>query len=106
MLNQDLLGGDLVLGEVLVDRTRVGHHYWNRLPDGSDVDFTADRFYPGEVVTGGQVQQRPPNAPMRCREQYELRRRRVLAALASSAGSASMGSEGPGRGPRVVCAEE
>lgn len=80
---QDLLGGDLVLGEVYVGPTKVGHHYWNRLPDGVDVDFTADQFYPEEVVTTGQVQQRPPDAPRRCREQYELLRRRVFAALAN-----------------------
>jgi hypothetical protein len=80
---QDLLGGDLVLGEVLVDQVKVGHHYWNRLPDGRDVDFTADQFHPGEVVAFGRLQQRPPDAPRRCREQYELLSRRVHAALAA-----------------------
>jgi hypothetical protein len=79
---QDLLGGDLVLGEVFVGETKVGHHYWNRLPDGTDLDFTADQFHPGETVTDGKVQPRPPDAPRRCREQYELLRERVLATLA------------------------
>jgi hypothetical protein len=60
---QDLLGGDLVLGEVFVEQAKIGHHYWNRLPDGRDVDLTAGQFHPGEVVTGGQVQRRPPDAP-------------------------------------------
>jgi hypothetical protein len=78
---QDLLGGDLILGEVNVGETKVGNHYWNRLPDGADVDLTADQFHPGEVVTGARVQQRPPDAPRRCREQYEILRHRVLAAL-------------------------
>jgi len=78
---QDLLGGDLILGEVFVGQTKAGHHYWNRLPDGAEVDLTADQFHPGEAVTGGQVQQRPPDAPRRCREQYELLRQRVHAAL-------------------------
>jgi hypothetical protein len=36
-------------------------------------------------VAGGQVQQRPPDAPRRCREQYELLSRRVRAALAGEA---------------------
>lgn len=36
---QDLLGGDLIIGEVHVDGVQVGHHYWSRLPEGSDVDF-------------------------------------------------------------------
>jgi hypothetical protein len=79
LIVQELLGGDLVLGEVFVGGDKVGHHYWNRLPDGRDVDLTAEQFRPDEVVTGGQVQQRPPDAPRRCREQYELLRRRVLA---------------------------
>jgi hypothetical protein len=86
LLVQDLLGGDLVLGEVLVDRVKVGVHYWNRLPDGRDVDLTGDQFRPDEVVTGGLVQRRSPGAPTRCREQYELLRGRVLAALADGDG--------------------
>jgi len=64
--------------------TALVDHYWNRLPDGRDIDFTADQFDPAEVVSGGQVQHRPPNAPVWCREQYELLRRRVLAALPAS----------------------
>jgi len=84
---QDLLGGDLVLGEVQVDGVKVGNHYWNRLPDGTDVDFTADQFFPAEVVANGQVVHRPPDAPRRCREQYELLRERVLTALPSAPSS-------------------
>lgn len=78
---QDLLGGELILGEVFAQDTKIGHHYWNRLPDGRHVDLTADQFRPEEVVGGGQVQQRPPGAPRRCREQYEILRQRVLADL-------------------------
>ncbi|MGI5155650.1 YunG family protein [Microbispora sp. CA-102843] len=90
---QDLLGGDLILGEVHVDGAKVGHHYWNRLPDGTEVDFTAAQFHPGEVVSGGRVQHRPPDAPRRCREQYVLLRRRVLAALTHAAGPGAGGQE-------------
>ncbi|MFI5836586.1 hypothetical protein ACIA5A_23195 [Micromonospora sp. NPDC051300] len=79
---QDLLGGDLVLGEVFVGAARVGHHYWNRLPDGTDVDLTADQFFPREVVVGARVQRRPPGPPGRCRQQYERLRQRVDSALA------------------------
>ncbi|WBB53791.1 hypothetical protein [Verrucosispora sp. WMMD573] len=78
---QELLGGDLILGEVFAQDAKIGHHYWNRLPDGQDVDLTADQFRQGEVIVGGQVQQRPPGAPRRCREQYETLRQRVLAEL-------------------------
>ncbi len=94
----DLLGGDLVLGEVHVGGVKVGHHYWNRLPDGTEVDFTAEQFHPGEVVSGGRVQHRPPDAPRRCREQYALLRRRVLAALTPP--RARDDGAGPGAGGR------
>ena len=81
----DVLGGDLVLGEVRVSGVKVGHHYWNRLPDGTEVDLTSDQFRPEEVVGGGRVVVRPPDAPHRHREQYELLRQRVLDALAAHA---------------------
>jgi mutator protein MutT len=79
---QDLLGGELILGEVHVGGAKIGHHYWNQLPDGTTVDFTADQFHPGEEVVGGEVRHRPPDAPRRCRGQYQLLRHRVLSALA------------------------
>lgn len=85
LLVHDLLGGELIFGDVLVGRVRVGGHYWNRLPGGREVDLTAEQFRPDEVVTGGEVQRRPPDAPARCREQYDLLRSRVLAALADGA---------------------
>jgi 8-oxo-dGTP pyrophosphatase MutT (NUDIX family) len=78
---QDLLGGELILGQVHVDGVKVGHHWWNRLPDGTTVDLTAGQFHPGETVTGGEVRHRPPEPPRRCRGQYELLRHRVLGAL-------------------------
>ncbi|MFE5290692.1 hypothetical protein ACFQ8T_00810 [Isoptericola sp. NPDC056618] len=81
---QDVLGGDLVLAEVHVDGAQIGHHYWNRLPDGTDVDLTADQFRPEETVVGGTVVVRPPDAPRYHREQYELLRDRVLAALGAA----------------------
>jgi hypothetical protein len=81
---QDLLGGELMLGEVHVGPAMVGNHYWNRLPDGTEVDLTADQFHPDESVTAGRVQHRPPDAPHRCRDQYELLRARVLTALAQT----------------------
>jgi 8-oxo-dGTP pyrophosphatase MutT (NUDIX family) len=82
MVIQDLLGGELVMGEVRVDGVKVGHHWWNRLPDGTEVDLTAEQFRPGETVIGGEVRHRPPDAPGRCRGQYKLLRHRILDALA------------------------
>lgn len=77
----DLLGGELVLGEVHVDGRQVGVHYWNRF-GGVEVDLTREQFRPDETVTGGRVVERPPGTPHRCREQYEVLRRRVLTRLA------------------------
>jgi 8-oxo-dGTP pyrophosphatase MutT (NUDIX family) len=77
----DLLGGELILGEVFEDGVRRGCHYWNRLPDGSEVDLTRDQFRSGERVTGGAAVVRPSRVPRRCRGQYELLRHRVLAGL-------------------------
>jgi hypothetical protein len=51
---QDLLGGDLILGEVHVDGVKVENHYWNRLPDGSEVDLTADQSLPGRRSSRGR----------------------------------------------------
>lgn len=81
---QDILGGDLVLAEVHAAGAQVGHHYWNRLPDGSDVDLTADQFLSEEQAIGGKVVVRPPDAPRYHREQYELLRRRVLESMATN----------------------
>ena len=78
----DLLGGDLVVAEVLhADGTRQGDHTWNRLPDGTEVDLTREQFRSGEVVQPGRVVERPDGPPRRCVEEYDLLRRRVLEAL-------------------------
>lgn len=79
---QDLLGGDLVLGEVHVAGERTGYHYWNRL-DGAEVDLTLGQFGAEETVVSGQVVPRPAGPPRRCRTEYELLRDRVLARLGS-----------------------
>lgn len=90
---QDVLGGDLVLGHVEVGGVNVGHHYWNVLPDGTVVDLTAEQFAPEEQVAGGAVVVRPPDGPRRFREEYELLRNRVLAALPGAPGPDQFGNE-------------
>ncbi len=77
----DLLGGELVLGEVRVAGERTGVHYWNRFGAGIEVDLTRDQFGPEESVVGAEVVRRPAGPPKRCREEYELLRARVLAGL-------------------------
>ena len=78
----DLLGGDLILAEVLrADGSRQGVHYWNLLPDGTEIDLTRQQFDAGETVQPGRVVARPPGRPRRCEEQYLVLRERVLARL-------------------------
>ncbi|MFC5720458.1 hypothetical protein ACFP1Z_09830 [Streptomyces gamaensis] len=76
----DLLGGQLIRGEVIAGGERVDYHWWNRLGEGVDIDLTREQFGPGETVTGGVVIPRPPEIH-RLREEYELLRRRVLERL-------------------------
>lgn len=77
----DLLGGDLVLGEVRVGGERTGWHWWNRLSGELDLDLTREQFSVDEVVTAGRTIKRPAGPPGRCREQYELLRCRVFGIL-------------------------
>ncbi|WP_116116001.1 YunG family protein [Austwickia chelonae] len=77
----DLLGGDLLLGEVFVDGRKTGYHYWNRLPDGTVVDLTAEQFTAEESVVGYQVVERPSGRPRHFAEPYFVLRARVLEAL-------------------------
>ncbi|MFD8142167.1 hypothetical protein [Streptomyces sp. NPDC059708] len=82
MVLNDLLGGEVVRGEVHVDGVRVDYHWWNRLGPGIDVDLTREQFGPGETVVGGTVIPRPPVSEWgRLRAEYELLRDRVLDAL-------------------------
>lgn len=74
----DVFGGELVLGEVHIEGARSGFHWWNRLPDGTEVDLTRQQFRPHEIVTTVRTGVRPAGAPGRCQGQYELLRRRVL----------------------------
>ncbi|MES9559936.1 MULTISPECIES: hypothetical protein [unclassified Streptomyces] len=76
----DLLGGELIRGEVHVDGAWVDYHWWNRLGLGIEVDLTREQFGPEEIVVGGDVIERPAEIA-RLREEYELLRDRVVAAL-------------------------
>jgi hypothetical protein len=81
----DYFGGDLMFAEVLyADGTKQGHHYWNVLPDGTELDLTGDQFLPHEVLQPGRLVVRPPGRPKRCGQEYALLRRRVAATLAGS----------------------
>jgi hypothetical protein len=48
---QDRLGGELLIAEVHeADGSRQGVDYWNRLPDGRELDLTREQIRRGEVL--------------------------------------------------------
>ncbi|MEU6393642.1 hypothetical protein [Streptomyces sp. NPDC046939] len=73
----DVLGGDLMVGEVHLDGVQHGFHWWNRLPSGVELDVTREQFMSGQVVTAARVVKRPPG-PLRRWDQYLLLRERVI----------------------------
>lgn len=78
----DLLGGDLLIAEVLrSDGSHQGVHYWNLLPDGTEIDLTREQFASDEVVQQSRIVRRPAGLPTRGARQYLTMRNRVLAAL-------------------------
>ncbi|MEV5139581.1 hypothetical protein ACFZB6_28985 [Streptomyces syringium] len=82
MVLNDLLGGELIRGEVHVNGERTDYHWWNRLGMGVEIDLTREQFRPEEVVIGGIVIPRPPVTEWhRLREEYELLRDRVAEKL-------------------------
>lgn len=90
MVLNDLLGGQLIRGEVHVNGERVDYHWWNRLGLGIEVDLTREQFGPEETVTDGMVIPRPPVTEWRrLREEYELLRDRVLEKLDRQQASSS-----------------
>lgn len=80
---QDLLGGELLVGDVMVGSERLGVHYWNRLEDGEVLDLTGGQFVEDEVVTRARVVHRPPGGPRYGAEAYLLLRERVERLLAA-----------------------
>jgi ADP-ribose pyrophosphatase YjhB (NUDIX family) len=79
---REILGGDLLHAKVTAGGSPAGHHYWNRLPDGSELDLTREQFRPGELVVGsGAPVHVPEGPPQRLRGQHALLRHRVLTAL-------------------------
>ncbi|CAL9474988.1 hypothetical protein SUDANB106_02943 [Streptomyces sp. enrichment culture] len=73
----DLLGGELMLGEVFHGGRQEGYHWWNRLPNGIELDLTREQFVMGETVTGGRPVARPPGRTRRRWEEYLVLRGRV-----------------------------
>jgi hypothetical protein len=82
---QDHLGGELMIGDVVhADGTRQGVHYWNRLPDGREVDLTWEQFRDGERLVPGSERSlgHPERSPdSRVIGQYRALAARVAAVL-------------------------
>ncbi|MDF1703969.1 MAG: hypothetical protein P1U38_04285 [Aeromicrobium sp.] len=55
----DAFGGQLVRGEVDVDGSRVDYHWWNRSPDGTEIDLTREQFHSHESIVGRVLVERP-----------------------------------------------
>lgn len=82
LIVHDLLGGELLIAKVLrTDGSRQGVHYWNRLPDGTEIDLTREQFGGNEVVQQPRTVHRPAGLPLRAAEQYLTLQHRVLSAL-------------------------
>jgi hypothetical protein len=77
----DLLGGDLLMGEVHLDGEPQGFHAWNSVGAGLEIDLTREQFTHGQLVTSGQVIARPEGRPVRRQAEYERFRARVMERL-------------------------
>jgi hypothetical protein len=75
----DLLGGELLIAEVL--RADGSRHYWNLLPDGTEIDLTREQFAGNEMVQEPRIVRRPAGLPKRGAQQYLMMKRRVLTTL-------------------------
>lgn len=56
-LAQDILGGD-ILWAPLEGAGLSGNHFWNRLPDGSEIDFTKSQFGENPPNLKGEMKDR------------------------------------------------
>jgi hypothetical protein len=79
---RDLLGGEILIANVIRDGRRVERHAWNRLPSGIEVDLTREQFRNGEHL--GPAAPGEPMSLRRTPERYELFAARVRAGLSAT----------------------
>ena len=79
LLVRELLGGDILIANVLRGGKRVERHAWNRLPSRIALDLTREQFRNGESLTEPSVEE--PVITRRHPERYETLAARVRAAL-------------------------
>lgn len=76
---QDIVGGELMVGEVWLDGEQQGFHCWNVLPGGIRIDMTREQFRRGQTVTPGRLMGKRPGGRLPRRwEEYQLLRQRVI----------------------------
>lgn len=79
LLVRELLGGEILVANVLRDGRRVERHAWNRLPSGLSLDLTRDQFASGESLGEPAVEE--PALTHRHPERFAALRSRVHAEL-------------------------
>jgi hypothetical protein len=79
LLVRELLGGEILIANVIRAGRRVERHAWNRLPSGLTVDLTREQFLDGEAFEAPVVQE--PLALSRSSDRLDLLRARVRDAL-------------------------
>src|SRR4029077_16804147 len=79
LLVRELLGGEILVANVLRDGRRVDRHAWNRLPSGLALDLTREQFTNGEQLGAPRVEE--PVLTHRNPERFVTFRARVRAQL-------------------------
>ena len=77
LLLRELLGGEILIANVIHNGRRIERHAWNRLPSGLVVDLTRDQFRSGEAFGEAAVEEPMFTDP----DRLATLRARVLEAL-------------------------
>ena len=75
----ELLGGDVLEAPVYRGAERVEFHYWTRLRNGEEIDWTRGQFQDDRVIGEPVVKQRPPQLKEPFQTMYETLLQRVIA---------------------------
>lgn len=79
LLVRELLGGEILVANVLRDGVRVDRHAWNRLPSGLTLDLTREQFTQGERFAEPRIEE--PLLTHRHPERFATLRERVRSTL-------------------------
>ena len=79
LLVRELLGGEILVANVLRDGVRVDRHAWNRLPSGLTLDLTREQFTRDERFGEPAVEE--PMLTHRHPERFGTLRERVRSQL-------------------------